>query len=326
MSDIVLSSGVRSNLLALQRTQDLSELTQGRLATGRKVNSALDDPTNFFTSSGLNNRASDLSRLLDFVSNAVQTVEAADNGISALTDLVETAESTARQALQTAANRAQTTSTQTTAYTTTTGLVGGGAGTPQLGDGDTITLTAGTQNLAFAVSTASTVGDLIDSINATDFARARLTTDGFLQVETIEGSDLQLDFTDSSAGGQTLDALLGYTGSQQFSTTGQTLTGATALNTIATSGDTITLTPATGSAKVITIGADGTATDNAAGTIQGLIDEINSTGFATAALEDGNLVVTSTDNANPFTPGSRRYGYVGRFNHRLRLRRRWDAG
>ncbi|CAN0600426.1 unnamed protein product, partial [Ectocarpus sp. 12 AP-2014] len=75
--------------------------TQERLATGLKVNSALDNPTNFFTASALNSRASDLGRLLDGVSNATQTLEAADNGISAITKLVESAQATARQALQT---------------------------------------------------------------------------------------------------------------------------------------------------------------------------------------------------------------------------------
>jgi flagellin len=101
MSDITLSSAVRSNLLSLQNTADLMSKTQERLATGLKVNSALDNPTNFFTASALNSRASDLGRLLDGVSNATQTLEAADNGISAITKLVESAQATARQALQT---------------------------------------------------------------------------------------------------------------------------------------------------------------------------------------------------------------------------------
>lgn len=103
MTDVTLSSAVRSNLLSLQTTADMMSKTQERLATGLKVNSALDNPTNFFTASALNSRASDLSRLMDGVSNATQTLEAADNGISALTKLVESAQATARQALQTPA-------------------------------------------------------------------------------------------------------------------------------------------------------------------------------------------------------------------------------
>lgn len=300
MSDIVLSPGIRSNLLALQRTADLAEATQERLSTGKKVNSALDNATNFFTSSALNDRANDLGRLLDFISNAVQTLEAADNGLTALNSLVESAESTARQALQTPANRAETVGTA--AFATTTALIGGGAGTPDLGTGDTLTITAGTQNVTLTVGTnAATVGDIIDAVNATDFARARLTTEGFLSVEAIEGSDLQLDFTDASAGGQTLTQLFGYSGAPQFSTTGQSLTSTSALTGSVTTGDQFILTSSTGTVKTITVGADGTATDNTAGSVQGLLDEINSTAFATAKLEDGNIVITSTDNAQPFT-------------------------
>jgi len=101
MSGIVLSAGVRSNLLNLQATGDLISQTQVRLSTGKRVNSALDNPTNFFTAQSLNNRAGDLSGLLDSMSNAVKTIQAADNGISAITKLVQSAQALARQAQQT---------------------------------------------------------------------------------------------------------------------------------------------------------------------------------------------------------------------------------
>src|SRR5687768_13550241 len=103
MSEITLSKAVRSNLLNLQSTANLLGKAQERLSSGLRVNSALDNPTNFFTAQGLNSRANDLSQLSDAVSNAVQTVAAADKGISAITKLVESAQATARQALQTSA-------------------------------------------------------------------------------------------------------------------------------------------------------------------------------------------------------------------------------
>jgi len=108
MSNIVLSGGVRSNLLELQRTEDLISLTQVRLATGKRVNSALDNPTNFFTAQTLSNRANDLSALLDAIGQAQKTLEAADTGITSMTKLVENALAVARQAQQTsnAAERA----------------------------------------------------------------------------------------------------------------------------------------------------------------------------------------------------------------------------
>jgi flagellin-like hook-associated protein FlgL len=100
MSDITLSAGVRQNLLSLQNTADLMATTQSRLATGKKVNSALDNPTNFFTSQSLNNRASDLSSLLDSMSNGMKTLEAADNGLTAITKTIESMQATVRQARQ----------------------------------------------------------------------------------------------------------------------------------------------------------------------------------------------------------------------------------
>src|SRR4030088_2329215 len=101
MSNIVLSASVRQNLLSLQDTAALLSTTQNRLATGNKVNSALDNPTNFFTAQGLNNRASDINNLLDSIGNGVQVLQAANTGITSLQKLVDTAKSIANQALQT---------------------------------------------------------------------------------------------------------------------------------------------------------------------------------------------------------------------------------
>ena len=101
MSDITLSAGVRSNLLQLQQTSDLITTTQTRLATGKRVNSALDNPNNYFTAQGLDNRASDLNNLLDSMSTGINTIQAANNGISAITKLVQSAQSLASQAQQT---------------------------------------------------------------------------------------------------------------------------------------------------------------------------------------------------------------------------------
>ena len=88
MADITLTSSMRSNLLSLQNTQSLMDRTQNRLATGYKVNTALDNANSFFTASNLNNRAADLNGLLDTMGQAVQTIKAADQGITAITKLV----------------------------------------------------------------------------------------------------------------------------------------------------------------------------------------------------------------------------------------------
>jgi flagellin len=75
-SDISLSKAVRSNLLSLQNTAEMMNKTQSRLATGNKVNSALDNPSNFFTASALNSRAADMSNLLDSMASGIKVIEA----------------------------------------------------------------------------------------------------------------------------------------------------------------------------------------------------------------------------------------------------------
>src|SRR5436305_6144768 len=101
MSDIVLSSGVRANLLQLQKTASLITDTQTKLATGKRVNSALDNPINYFTAQGLTNRASDLGNLLDSMSSGINTIQAANNGLTSITKLVQSAQALASQAQQT---------------------------------------------------------------------------------------------------------------------------------------------------------------------------------------------------------------------------------
>ena len=101
MSGIVLSASVRQNLLSLQSTAALLATTQNNLATGKKVNTALDNPTNYFTAQGLDNRANDISNLLDAIGNGVQVLQAANTGLTSLQQLVDTAKSIANQALQT---------------------------------------------------------------------------------------------------------------------------------------------------------------------------------------------------------------------------------
>jgi len=88
MSGIVLSASVRQNLLSLQSTAALLAKTQNNLATGNKVNTALDNPTEFFTAQSLNNRAGDLANLLDGIGNGVQILQAANTGLTSLYYLI----------------------------------------------------------------------------------------------------------------------------------------------------------------------------------------------------------------------------------------------
>jgi flagellin len=99
-SGIVLTSAIRQNLLTLQSTTEMQGKIQERLSTGKKVNSALDNPSNFFTAAGLNRRASDLNSLLDGMANGIKTLEAADKGMKGITSTVETMRAYVRQARQ----------------------------------------------------------------------------------------------------------------------------------------------------------------------------------------------------------------------------------
>ena len=171
MSEITLSRAVRSNLLNLQSTAESLAKSQERLSTGLKVNSALDNPTNFFTAQGLKSKANDLSALSDAVSNAVQTVSAADKGITAITKLVESAQATARQALQTAATTTTATNAVTTGSTTASGLLTAAG----LSNGNSLSITIGSTTKVIGFNTTGTAGggqdvavDLNGANDATD--------------------------------------------------------------------------------------------------------------------------------------------------------------
>lgn len=99
---IALTSSMRSNLLSLKNTQSLLDKTQDRLSTGYKVNSAMDNPSSYFTAQSLNSRADDLSTLLDSIGQAISTLEVADEGITTLQEFVEQAKSIANSARDTA--------------------------------------------------------------------------------------------------------------------------------------------------------------------------------------------------------------------------------
>lgn len=193
MAEIVLSSAVRSNLLNLQSTAELLGKTQERLATGKKVNSALDNPTNFFTASSLNSRAADLGRLLDSVSNAVQTIAAADKGITAMNKLVESAQSIARQALQSAApSFTLSGTTEVVDDTLATDLAGSALANGD--DGDAITITDGK-----GASITATYTDGVASNGTTTFSNSaeleNLLRNGDVDVTATGGATLRLTST-----------------------------------------------------------------------------------------------------------------------------------
>lgn len=98
-SGVTLTSGMRASVHALQQTQNWMETTQTRLSTGKRVNTALDDPINFFAAQGHTQRANDLDFRKDGMGEGIQTIKAADQGISAVQDLISAAKALAQSAL-----------------------------------------------------------------------------------------------------------------------------------------------------------------------------------------------------------------------------------
>ncbi len=199
-NDVVLGSALRSNLLSLQNTQRSIDATQLRLATGKKVNSALDNPQQFFTSQALNNRASDLTRLLDGIGQSIKTIEAADKGVTALTKLVEQADSivsSARDAL--AATEGEARVVGNVDLRSITNLVGTGG----IAAGDqfrittvndagsqiveTVTITAGDTAYTLAAKITDQFAD-----NRAGEVSAKITDEGFLEISSTNGRSFKI--------------------------------------------------------------------------------------------------------------------------------------
>jgi flagellin len=248
MSDVVLSAGVRQNLLSLQGTAELMSMTQNRLATGKKVNSALDSPFNFFTSQALNHRASDLNSLLDAIGQSQKTIEAANHGITAITKLVESAKSIAKQAQQTTApaatyalaiNGNAAIADDAAVATGTVGSITGASTLASLGiaDGETITISDGTNTVTHTVTTAATedVDDVIASLNGgaatwtvaiNGSGNLEVTANNPADTLTISGNGSDSVFgttTTSSLTNATIGALSGTLTVQVGSATAQTI-------------------------------------------------------------------------------------------------------
>lgn len=192
--DVTLTAALRSNLQSLQGTQRLLDDTQLRLSTGKKVNSALDDPTAFFASQSLTNRAGDLGRLLDGMGQAIQVLKAADSGISALTNLVEQAQSVAETARDQASGAAVDTSGDIVAadqsdLTNNAGIAANDSFTLQAG--------AGNPTTEFTITAGQSLADLANQINSTSGFSAQIVdnstgtgTDRRLEIRTTNGEDL----------------------------------------------------------------------------------------------------------------------------------------
>jgi flagellin len=156
MSDITLTAGIRQNLLSLQQTSADLTTTQEALATGKAVNSAADNPSAYFTSQNLTNSANSLSSLLDQIGQGLQTIDAATNGLTGITSLLQQALSTVQQA-------------QSDPFTTaaaTTGTVDlATSGAPSAAAGNLL-ISVGTSTATIAITSGEALSAIESAINS----------------------------------------------------------------------------------------------------------------------------------------------------------------
>ena len=283
MADISLSKAVRSNLLSLQSTASTMAKTQERLATGNKVNSALDNPTNFFTASALNSRASDMGNLMDSMSNGIKTIEAADNGLSSITKTVESMQSTLRQARQDKSFKTQSLAIDSTTIGTASvknlSLSGGAVGSTA------VNVALNTADVAATAATLSGTGGTDLSVADPDLS----ALDGQSITLTSGTNTVSYTFTNAASGQKA--ALVSALSASGFTAAG----AAGGLNVSRADGSQVTLTTSNAAvATVVGIANNTTSTDGVAATtgavksVDALVTEINNNNSLNTQIRASN--------------------------------------
>jgi flagellin len=298
-SDITLSKGVRSNLLSLQSTAELLGRTQERLSTGKKVNSALDNPINFFTSSGLSARANDLSRLLDSVGNGVQTINAADKGITAIKKLIESAQATARQALT--AGEAST--TYSLAQTGTIAVAADVAGVTSANNFGSLTLSA-EASAQLSINTTNIASGTDGQTFSFTFDGTTYTFENDVGADGVAGANVGFDGT----AGDLATVLNGLFGAAGSVFQGTVTSGVNSITVAAATGETEDF-----SGIVAGAGLTATETDNVVASTLTLNDGTNSDTFtyvgsganaANGTFTSLNDLVSAINHANSAVSGN----------------------
>ena len=332
MSSIVLSASVRQNLLSLQSTADLLATTQGRLSSGKKVNSALDNPTNFFTAQSLNARASDISNLLDSIGNGVQVLQAANTGITSLNKLVDAAKSIAGQVLQAPAGYSAKSNVSSVAIA--------GATADNLNPASNVQFVGSLVNNNLGVPAPITAATQLVTVAASDTLAATptgvltvdgktITFDNTVTTSTVDGSG---NYTIGVKAGSTLtvgdvlsaiDHITGTTVPSTVAAGKLTISSGTnsdlvisGTNTSLTSlgltaGTTPLVTPLTGLTLTIGATAGGTATNITFGNAAGQVKSLNDLNAALAAnnlqasvSSTGVINIVTTNDAASATIGT----------------------
>src|SRR5216684_2063302 len=328
MSGIVLSASVRQNLLSLHSFAKHPATTQNDLATGNKVNSALDNPTNFFTAQSLKNRASDIGNLLDGIGNGVQVLQAANTGITSLQSLVSSAQSIANQVLQSPVG-------YSTKSNVTSAAITGATANNLLGTSNTNATVTGTavnnDNVASAVAitgatllsgtASSTSNDLASSITTGDTLVVDGTTFTFVAGTTSSGTNIGvgdsvthlLAAIDTVTGASTASSVASGKITLSTGTTQNLVISGSALAKLGLTAGTTNFVPPTLSGETLTIGATGggTLTSITFGTGTGQVSTLNQLNSALAANNlqatidsTGKINITTSNDAASSTIGT----------------------
>ena len=199
ISDISLTSGMRNNLVSLQQTVTLLDRTQSRLSSGKKVNSALDNPINYFAAQSHLSRATDISNYKDSMAEAIQTIQSANNGITSIKSLIETARGLGQAALNASANSVGFTLTaMASGNVVTVGGVAfsavdtGAAGATQFNvkdaDGNALTVDEIVSNLAAKINSnteSGAQGDIKAVVNGNRITLSSIATDKAITSTTV---------------------------------------------------------------------------------------------------------------------------------------------
>ncbi|MGU3341582.1 flagellin [Methylobacterium mesophilicum] len=225
-SSVTLTAATRQNLLSLQDTAALTATTQNRLSTGLKVSSALDNPVNFFTSQSLSQRSGDLGNLLDGISNGIQAIQSANQGITSIQKLVDQAKSVANQALST---QITTTGTASSAFSPSTAAT-------------TINLYVNGNSTTVSVAANGSIDDAVGALNAKLGAGSfSKSTDG---TKIVMNASADVEFKDTAS-----QVALGF--SAGTASSGPTY-GTSTLSTVASQSSDLTVAGVTARASLAT--------------------------------------------------------------------------
>jgi flagellin len=327
MSGIVLSASVRQNLLSLQSTASLLATTQNDLATGNKVNSALDNPTNFFTAQGLNNRASDISNLLDGIGNGVQVLQAANTGITSLQSLVASAQSIANQVLQSPVGYSTKSNVTSAAITgaNANNLLGASTnatvtGSSVLND-NTGTAVAITGATLLSGAAGASSNDLASGITAGDTLTVDGTTFTFVAGASSSGTNIGIGDTvahllsaiDAVTGTSVASSISGGKITLSTGTTQNLVLAGSALTKLGLTAATTSIGAPALSGETLTIGATGggTATNITFGTGNGQVSTLNQLNTALAANNLQATIDSSTGKINITTSNDAASSTIG---------------